>query len=139
MKRISRQSVLWQRASLALFSALFLLLPTMGVAQSTQKRSLPPLKKSDLKHIQAVRSKLQEEPPGSHAEWLNEETGNKGTLTLLGKETLKDYPCAKIKHKMKIKSEAQPTTYQYWSCKVGDSWKTLTSGEVKKFREAKQE
>jgi surface antigen len=63
-------------------------------------------------------------PVGTMERWENPQSGNRGTVALIGTAEKDGHPCLKIRHNIKIKGVAEPKVYIFNRCRMPDgSWK----------------
>jgi surface antigen len=64
---------------------------------------------------------------GSVETWDNPETGNHGTVTLVGKHKHQDMPCRRLQHDIEVKRTRDPYRFTVDRCRTDDGeWKILT-------------
>ena len=116
------------RAVIAVF-ALGLLSLQATVAQVNPFGDSLDLKESDVSMLQAAASKLFRDDQarvGQTEKWSNPQTGNSGTVSLLGLFEHAGMPCKRLQHSIKQKGHADPILYQFARCRAADgAWKLL--------------
>jgi len=112
---------------------LALCLTVVGIsavsAQNPFRRSDFELASSDLPLVGAAAQKLYAEgdvPIGTKEQWKNPETGNFGTVVLIGTSTYEGLPCRRLQHDIYVKKADRTYRYIFDRCQVADgSWKIL--------------
>ena len=84
---------------------------------------------SDIRLATAAAAKLYEGERagiGDVEDWSNPETGNMGTVMLVGIFTHNDLPCRRLQHDIELASSGTPFRYVFDRCKLpSGEWKLL--------------
>ena len=87
------------------------------------------LSESDIKSMGAAARPLfenEETTVGAANEWSNEETGNHGTVSLIGKHEYQGLPCRRLQHDIWLEKMQRNYRYIIDRCRTEDgSWKIL--------------
>ncbi len=126
------EAMLWTgskiRAAFVL-AALIMAGPTAHAADPF-KRSGFRLDPSDYALLGAAAEKLylvDGVEVGSVEEWNNPETGNHGTVRLIGTPEYQGMPCRRLQHDIEIKRGRDPYRFTLDRCRTDDDeWKILT-------------
>ena len=84
---------------------------------------------TDIRLATAAAAKLYEGERaelGDFEDWSNPETGNKGSVMLVGIFTHNDLPCRRLQHDIEIVKSGTPFRYVFDRCKLpSGEWKLL--------------
>ncbi len=84
---------------------------------------------TDIRLATAAAAKLYEGERaelGDFEDWSNPETGNKGSVMLVGIFTHNDLPCRRLQHDIEIATSGTPFRYVFDRCKLpSGEWKLL--------------
>ena len=84
---------------------------------------------SDIRLATAAAAKLYEGERakiGDFEDWTNPETGNRGSVILVGIFTHNDLPCRRLQHDIELASSGTPFRYVFDRCKLpSGEWKLL--------------
>ena len=113
--------------------AAALLVATLAVPAQAQlspfKRSGFELSQGDLEILGAAAQKLyldESVPVGTVETWSNPDSGNTGSVQLIGTFEHQGLPCRRLQHDIKIKDVADPFRYIFDRCKTSSGeWKLL--------------
>jgi surface antigen len=107
------------------------------VVESSQTYAADPFRRSgfrldesDLPFLQAAAEKLYlvgDVTVGTSAEWINPETGNRGTVRLVEKHEHEGLPCRRLLHDIVLTRIRDPYRFTVDRCRTVDGeWKILT-------------
>lgn len=87
------------------------------------------LSQDDIDMLKAAAAKLYDgetAPVGKAEYWANQNSGNSGTVQLIGLFDHQGLPCRRLQHDITIKDVADPFRFIVDRCKTADgSWKQL--------------
>ena len=93
------------------------------------RRSDFEVSESDIRLATAAAAKLYEGERagiGDFEDWANPETGNKGSVILVGIFTHNDLPCRRLQHDIELATSGTPFRYVFDRCKLpSGEWKLL--------------
>ena len=87
------------------------------------------LSQADIDMLEAAAQKLyldESVAVGSKESWSNPQSGNAGTVELVGAFEHQSLPCRRLQHDIKVKDVADPFRYIFDRCKTASgAWKVL--------------
>jgi surface antigen len=88
----------------------------------------PRLNNEDITRMQAAAARLYEgRSIGTVERWRNPDSGNAGSVKLIGSSTVKGLPCRRLEYSVRLQQRAQsPSTYSLNWCKTeAGEWKIV--------------
>lgn len=126
------EAMLWtgSRLRAALVLAALVMASPSAHAADPFKRSGFRMDASDYALLGAAAEKLYLDDGvevGSVEAWTNPETGNHGTVRLVGKHEYQGMPCRRLQHDIELKRGRDPYRFVLDRCRTNDEeWKILT-------------
>lgn len=121
-----KTNVILRAAALVVFATM----SSQTYAADPFKRSDFQLDEGDLALLKMAAGKLylaDGVEVGSVEAWNNPETGNHGTVRLIGKPEYKGLPCRRLQHDIELKRVTHPYRFIFDRCRIDSGeWKIVT-------------